>query len=182
MNSFVRDGFSPWAQKLSDHLLQKANSLVHRIFDKATKNIWKDRLWNKYTLAQPDTKETVRELVTLRSLCTCVHISQVDQRFSSLLFGQDSHFHFNFNDMKLSMKSESIFSNWTEISSSETGMTTHFIYFEGEHSFLILYQDQDGLLTQCEVMLKYIKDDPIPLISVLGNFCLLWIFNNADVL
>jgi hypothetical protein len=182
MNSYVRIGFTPWAYKLSDGLLQQARKILHRKFDMAMNNLWKECLWSKYKISQSGREDTFRDSVTLRSLCHVVPVSQVDQRFASLLLGQDCHVHFSFHDLETAMKSEDVFNNWTEISSSETGSTYHLIYLASENSYLILHRNEDGILLECEIIMMEVKDDPTPAISVLGNFCLLWIYSNADIL
>lgn len=180
LNNYVREVSTPWAFKLSDCLLLKANQLLLRTLDMAMDNLWKDRLWNKYMVPHACDDETSSDIAALRSLSNVVSVSKLDERFASLLSGNDANFKFDFNELETAMKSDILFSHWSEVS-LESGSICYVIYFESEKGYLLLHREVGGSIRECEILLKTCRDNPIPMIRSFGKFFLLWVYNNAEV-
>ena len=181
LNSYIREGSTPLALRLSESLLQKANKMIQSTLDKAMNSLWRDRIWSKYMVPQSSTEDASRDIIALRSLSNVVPVSEVDDRFASILFGHDANINYNLNELETSMKSEAMFSNWTEVSMTDE-CTCHVIYFESENGYLLVQREIHGPIQECEVVMKNQNDDPIPIISSFGSFFLLWVYNNAEIL
>jgi hypothetical protein len=173
LNSYTRTGPAPFAEKLSDNLIQKSHTLIQSMLHKATKNLWRDCLWKKYMVAQPSTADTMHDFNTLRILSHVVPISKVDIRFASILFDPDPNMNMNWTQLESDMRSDPIFGGWTDIG------TRKLIYLDV--GYLVLQHDEGGVIRECELLLKNPKDDPLPILSFFGNFFLLWIYNNANL-
>ena len=183
------DGVSPYAKRLSEHIICCTETYILELFRKAIVDLHRDMLWDELSnaccgkLSSTSVLPKKDKLLELRTMSNLVSVSKLDPRFMELMINEASDLNVDWSRAFTAIVGAKIFSNHYEMKSQDS--VIHLFYFQKENLFLIMELNSNGTIESGTILGRSGVNEDIFLISAqiivqnLAAWFLLWIYDNT---
>jgi len=155
LERYIFEEGSPFAKKLSDHILDIAEERIYDLIETASADINRDRLWSKFAVAyKPKDKRSsticsLEEVKELISLSYVKPLEELDPRLMEMLTNEVDELELHLLDLIQVIIDDSRFHHYYLFEAQDDGNSTYLFYMDHVNAFLMLELDKSDGLGAC---------------------------------